>query len=390
MRSTFAARFSTRVMHVFAGICATIFALDGCTATASAIDLPRAGSHCGEMPQTERWLDAGTPDVGVTPPLLSAHRGGTTLAPENTLWAYRHAFAYGVDFVEIDVRETLDGVFVSMHDATVDRTTDGTGAVAQLTWAQIEALNAADYAPWKGTQYDPTRVPRLEEILELARDANTGIEFDIKDLRNPTRFVDLVASYGLLSRSYFALSGDDAGVAQAYNPEIRAIFNVDGDESPEYLYEQTSRSAVFGSQLKRWPPEKIAAIHDGCSFVLPHSYDLGVLAEADQFRQARQRGADGAQIDAPEWIAEVAERQVPAHLRFLADTRHVCLYNSNNDLGIPRRLLVVLSRLQLPSVRTTNRYGCITLPSDPGAYTVIHFGTLGVRDTTLRFFAPAG
>lgn len=158
---------------VFNSLCAYVFALVclvGCVAVGA--ELPRAGNYCDQIPETERWSAAGTPDVGANPPLLSAHRGGTTLAPENTMWAYRHAFAYGMDFVEIDVRETLDGVFVSMHDDTVDRTTDGAGAISQLTWAQIEPLNAADYEPWKGGQYDPARVPRLEEILALARDTN--------------------------------------------------------------------------------------------------------------------------------------------------------------------------------------------------------------------------
>lgn len=303
------------------------------------------------------------------------------------MWAYRHAFAYGVDFVEIDVRETIDGVFISMHDATVDRTTNGTGALAELSWSQIETLNAADYPPWQGTQYDPSTVPRLEEILALARDANQGIEFDIKDIRDAARLFDLVASYGLLQRSYFALSGEQAIAAQSYNPEIRVIFNLDGSESPAELYAQTSHTAVYGSQLSRFSPEKIAAVHDGCSLALPHSYDLTVLTEAEQFRQARQQGADGAQIDAPEVIAEAAERNLAAHLQYRVDTRQVCLHNSANGLGIPRRLLAVVRGLQLPSVRTTDREGCITLPGERGTYTVVHLGTPGVQDASLRVSA---
>lgn len=370
-------------------IYAALAALCGCSAIAGAAELPRPASPCNQLPQPERWVAAGIPDTGATPPLLSAHRGGTTLAPENTIWAYRHAFAYGVDFVEIDVRETRDGVFVSMHDATVDRTTNGTGAVAELTWPQIERLNAADYAPWQGTEYDPAAVPRLEEILALARDANRGIEFDIKDVRDATRLFDLVASYGLLQRSYFALSGADATAAQSYNPEIRVIFNLNGDESPAHLYAQAPTTAVYGSQLKRFSPEKIAAIHDGCALALPHSYDLGVLAETEKFREARRQGADGAQIDAPELIAEAAERRVQAHLQFRENTRQVCLHNSVNSLGIPRRLLVVVRGLQLSSVRTTDREGCIVLPRERGTYTIIHIGTPGVVDSSLRISATA-
>lgn len=352
-----------------------------------AAELPLAGSNCNQIPETERWIIAGVPDVGARPLLLSAHRGGTTLAPENTLAAYRHAFAYEVDFVEVDVREMLDGVFVSMHDDTVDRTTNGSGAVSQMTWAQIDQLNAADYAPWKGSAYDPSPVPRLEDILDLARTVGKGIEFDVKAVRNPTQLFDLVASYGLLSRSYFALSGAAASAAQAYNPEIRVIFNVDGDEAPELLYAQAGRTAVFGSQLDRFTPEKIAAIHDGCAFVLPHSYDKTILLEPEEFRDGRAIGTDGAQIDAPDVVAEVAERRVPADLVYRAGTRQVCLLNANNDLGIPRRLLSVFRGLQLPSIRTTDRDGCITLPSERGTYRIVHFGTPGVRDASLQVSA---
>jgi glycerophosphoryl diester phosphodiesterase len=293
-----------------------------------------------------------------------------------------------MDFVEIDVRETLDGVFVSMHDDTVDRTTNGTGAIAQMTWAQIKALNAADYAPWTGTQYDPSPVPRLEEILQLARDTGKGIEFDIKDLRDPFRFLDLVASYGLMSRSFFNISGDNASAAQAYNPEIRVIYNLSGGETPDQLYTETRRSAVYGSRLERFSPEHIAAVHDGCSFALPHSYDLGVLAEADQFRQARARGADGAQVDQPDLIAEVAQRRVPAELLYRPESRQVCLRNRHNSLGIPRRLLSVFRGLQLPSVRTTDRSGCVTLPRERGSYWIVHFATPGVQEASLQVSAP--
>lgn len=359
-------------------------------ATAGAVELPRAGSDCKEIAQTERWVSAATPDVGAQPPLLSAHRGGTTLAPENTLWAYRHAFAYDMDFVEIDVRETLDGVFVSMHDDTVDRTTNGAGQVAQLTWAQLEQLNAADFLPWQGSQYDPSSVPRLEEILQLARDARKGIEFDIKSVRNHTRFFDMVAAYGLLSRSYFSISGDLVSLAQDYNPEIRVIFNLDGNETPEALYAQTRRTAVYGSRRDKFTPEKIAAVHDGCAFVLPHSYDAGLLEEADEFLRGRADGADGSQVDQPDLIAHVAERHVAAELIHRQDARQVCLRNIDNGLGIPRRLLSVWRIVELPDLRLTDRDGCIPFERSHGRYLIRHEGSPAVREATLWVSLPGG
>jgi glycerophosphoryl diester phosphodiesterase len=84
-----------------------------------------------------------------------AHRGGTERYVENTRNAFRQATRSGVGFWETDVRFTSDDVPVIMHDATVDRTTNGTGAVAGMTYAQIAALRTADDQP----------VPTLAEIM---------------------------------------------------------------------------------------------------------------------------------------------------------------------------------------------------------------------------------
>ena len=98
-----------------------------------------------------------------TPPLaptqLIAHRGGPKYAPENTLAAFEHAIAQGVGWLEFDVQMTQDGVLVVIHDETVDRITDGTGSVRDLTFAQIRALDAG-----RGE-----KVPTFQEVVELAK-----------------------------------------------------------------------------------------------------------------------------------------------------------------------------------------------------------------------------
>lgn len=355
------------------------------SSAAYSAQLPRAGAACDQIPEPHRWSDAGTPDVGARPPLLSAHRGGVNLAPENTLAAYRHAFAYDVDFVEVDVRETADGVFVSMHDETVDRTTNGSGSIALLTWAEIQSLNAADFAPWKGSQYDPAPVPRLEEILELARVVGKGIEFDIKAVSHYTAFFDLVASYGVMSRSFFAIDGDSVDIAQAYDPEIRVIFNIEGTESAQTLFTQTRRTAIFGSRRDKYTPEKIAAIHDGCSFVLPHSYDASELLEPLEFSSALAAGADGAQVNQPDVIALIAQRHIPATLVYEPQKRRVCLRNASNSLGLPRQLLRVrVVALGVDLFNITDRDGCIGLPFRFGEFLIQHDETPAVRGAQLR------
>jgi glycerophosphoryl diester phosphodiesterase len=359
--------------------------LAACAMLARGTELPRADAACEQIPEPERWSNAGTPDVGRFPPLFSAHRGGLNLGPENTLPAYRNAFAYEMDFIEVDVRETLDGVFISMHDDSVDRTTDGTGRIAELTWAQIQPLNAADFEPWKGSEYDTARVPRLEEILELARATGKGIEFDVKALTHPTSFYELVASYGVLSRSFFNLKGPAADQAQAINPEVRVIFNIGADDTPQALFAESTRSTVYGSRRAEFTAEKIAAIHDGCSVVLPHTYDNTDLLEADEFMKARADGADGAQINTPNVMAFVANRRIAALLQYRPAMRQACLLNAGNRLGLTKAVLNIRRGLDYFAVKVTDRDGCVGIPATPGTYTVRQESNQAIREAALRF-----
>ncbi len=98
-------------------------------------------------------------------PLVVAHRGASGEAPENTLPAFELARAQGADAIELAVRVTADGHFVVIHDAAVDRTTNGRGEVAALTLAEIKALDAGS---WFDPAFAGTQVPTLVEVLEWA------------------------------------------------------------------------------------------------------------------------------------------------------------------------------------------------------------------------------
>jgi glycerophosphoryl diester phosphodiesterase len=101
---------------------------------------------------------------------VSAHRGASAERPENTLAAFRTAIAHGCEGVELDVALTADGVPVVLHDRTVDRTTDGSGEVAELTLEQVRALRTADGEP----------VPTLAEVLALCA-GHVEVNVEIKD-----------------------------------------------------------------------------------------------------------------------------------------------------------------------------------------------------------------
>ena len=113
-------------------------------------------------------------------PWAMAHRGGRGLWPENTLYAFERAQTLGVDVIEMDIRATADGVLVAMHDATVDRTTNGTGRVDGMTLAQIRKLDAGyrfESASGESTyRGEGVVVPTLEEVLSRFGKARLNVE----------------------------------------------------------------------------------------------------------------------------------------------------------------------------------------------------------------------
>jgi glycerophosphoryl diester phosphodiesterase len=101
-------------------------------------------------------------------PEVIAHRGDSGERPENTLSAFASALDLGVPAIELDVQLTRDGQLVVLHDGTLDRTTSGTGPVADGTLAEIRALSAG-YRERFGAAFASERVPTLVEVLDLAR-----------------------------------------------------------------------------------------------------------------------------------------------------------------------------------------------------------------------------
>lgn len=130
-------------------------------------------------PFTERRHDSQTQETTV--PLVMAHRGGGGLWPENTLLAFERARDLGVDVIEMDVQSTADGVLVVLHDASLDRTTDGAGRVGALTLAQVKKLDAGfrwsadggETFPWRGRGLT---VPTLDEVFTRLPDMRFNIE----------------------------------------------------------------------------------------------------------------------------------------------------------------------------------------------------------------------
>jgi len=123
------------------------------------------------------------PEAG---PFISAHRGFSASAPENTLPALEAALAAGAHVAEIDVKLTKDGHLVLMHDSDVDRTTDGEGQVIDMT---LEEIGKLDAGRWFDRRFARTKVPTLDEVLAWSR-GRLGLLVEMKDFpeRDP-RFI---------------------------------------------------------------------------------------------------------------------------------------------------------------------------------------------------------
>jgi glycerophosphoryl diester phosphodiesterase len=117
--------------------------------------------------------------LALRPPLNIAHRGANETAPENTLAAFHKALDLGADGIELDVRLSADGVPVVIHDATVDRTTDGAGPVAGMDLGQLRALDAGG---WFDPGFTGERIPTLEEVLGVFG-GRTWLNLELKGVR---------------------------------------------------------------------------------------------------------------------------------------------------------------------------------------------------------------
>jgi glycerophosphoryl diester phosphodiesterase len=153
---------------------------------------------------------------------IVCHKGANEYAPENTYAAAQRCIDWGVDYVEIDVRTSKDGVFYLLHDETLERTTNGHGPIAQRTAAEIEQLDAGS---WFDPRFADQRVPRLEEFLRWIK-GKAKVYLDVK-AADPQQIVDLIHAVGMADGVFF-WSGNDAWALalRAIAPHLALKINV--------------------------------------------------------------------------------------------------------------------------------------------------------------------
>ncbi len=144
--------------------------------------------------------------------LVIAHSGGDALFPENTVLAYQRSTALGGDVIDIDVQLISDGTLVALHDATVNRTTNGTGAVRSKTYAQLQQLDAGYRFSKNGTfpfRGKGITIPRVLDVVSMF--PKSLVTLDLKDQRVEVvkPVCDLVLASGRIETIYIGVDTDE-------------------------------------------------------------------------------------------------------------------------------------------------------------------------------------
>ena len=247
-------------------------------------------------------------------PLLIAHRGGSRLAPENTLAAFRRALEWWrADLLEIDVQPSRDGDAIVIHDPTVDRTTDGSGEVSSFTVDEIHGLDAGfrftpdggESFPFRGTG---VRLSTLREVLQALPHARVNVE--IKDTRAQQAVWDTVHELHAVHRVLIA-AGDrknrsrfrDYGGPQSAGAQDMYAF---------YALHLAHAGALWSPTVDAFQmPEK----HNGRQVLTPrmlaelHSRNVAVhvwtIDEMADMRRLLEWGVDGIVTDRPDRLARL-------------------------------------------------------------------------------------
>ncbi|MYX44625.1 glycerophosphodiester phosphodiesterase [Streptomyces sp. SID89] len=215
--------------------------------------------------------------------LTIGHRGVMGVEPENTLRSFVAAQQAGLDVIELDLHLSKDGALVVMHDAEVDRTTDGSGAIADKTLAELRALDAGH----------GERIPVFEEVLDAVR---TPLQAEIKDVAAAQALAEVMHRRDLLSRVE-VLSFHDEALTEIARlvPGVRTALVADR-YGPEVVERATAAgAATLVLDIRRLTLETVE--HARAADLRIIGWVVNTL---DHLRLVRALELDGATTDYPE------------------------------------------------------------------------------------------
>lgn len=237
--------------------------------------------------------------------VVIAHRGDHTQAPENTLLAYTNAIRNGVDYVEIDLRTTKDGQLVIMHDATINRMTNGTGTVQEHTLAALRTLVVADK---NHPEWPTATVPTFAEVLQTCR-KKTRIYLDFKAADVGQTLAELKLYQMEKSVIVYINAPEQFKDWRALAPEIPLMVSLpDSIKTPEALsrFLETYGPDILDGDHSDYTAAMVAAAKAKGVAVWP---DIQSAGEGPQdWGPALQKGFSGLQTDHPKLLVQYLKK----------------------------------------------------------------------------------
>ena len=256
------------------------------------------------------WISA---KAQVNPPPLSkhkfivvAHRGDHVIYPENTLAAYTEAIKNGADYVEIDLRTTKDSALVSMHDATLNRMTNGKGAIKDMTLAEIEQLQVKSRDSLDKTVY---RVPTFEQIINLCKD-KIHIYIDFKQASAAVTY-SVLKKYGMDKQALVYINGIqqliDWRAAAPQMPLMLSMPNSAKDVEAMKTFISQAKPDLLDGSWKEYTKEMVSA---AAEMHIPAWPDAQSKDEGPKvWEQAIAKGFTGLQTDHPAALVKYLEEK---------------------------------------------------------------------------------
>lgn len=235
------------------------------------------------------------------------------MAPENTLAAFSNAVhLWGADMLEMDVRSTLDGEAVVIHDSTVDRTTDGTGPVGKLTWEELGELDAGYHFrdPEGKLSYRGrgVRIPRFEEVLEALPGVRMNVE--TKDSRSAQPLVDAIRRHGAEGRVLVAAEVERhrasvVGYPGPWGASRRDLFRFFFAVHLPLGRRYTPRCEALQVPERYWGVQVVSPRFLREAHLRNLPVHVWTVDEADDMHRLLDMGVDGIQTDRPDRLAKV-------------------------------------------------------------------------------------
>ena len=239
---------------------------------------------------------------------ILAHRGLSSLYPENSLIAFQKAIELGADGIECDLRTSADGHIVLMHDATVDRTTDGSGEVCDMTLLQLRRHRLRGPTAGGGkTVWKDQTIPTLIELFELFNPTDRELRLEVKQVGLEGKLIETIRSFGLAERvtvtSFFACVPK---AVKDIDPAIRTGWIAGKFDARQYEQVRPHVDAI-DLALTADLTDQVAKRVKGDGLI----FDVWTVNSVEQFTQAVSLGPDYLTSDYPQRMMALLKKHVP-------------------------------------------------------------------------------